>query len=230
MRRRLGIIALAAALIGATAAQAGPQVVRATFYGYRGDTRIWTDEITTEKGKIEDIIDGTADNPDREATTLPGTTTGEIFTETLKGILAHNVAVKGEYVNIYDGEGMTGMVMVEDPPLVFDPTFPSHYGMLLEKYSASRGGTQKFSVIIPEKGDYCRVEISPRPPASIPVGETRKESKVYQFRVEYNQYVTVWTLDNAVAAVYVPWKNEYMVDAKYPMLHQKIQMLVKRSM
>ncbi len=192
--------------------------------------RIWTDEIAIEKGKIEDNIDGTGANPDREATTYPGTTTGEIFSETAKGLKCHRVVVKGEYINIYDGEGMTGMVLVEDPPLVFDPTIPSHYGMLLERYSAARGGVQKISVIIPEKGDYCKIEISPRPAVSIPLGETQKESKVYQFRLEYNQYVTVWTLDNAVAAVYVPARDESMVDATYPMLHQKIQMLIKRSL
>ena len=230
MRRRSGIIAIATALMGAMAAQAGPQTLSATFYGYRGDTRIWTDEKTKEKGKIEDKIEGIGNNPDREATTLPGTTAGEIFTETANGLLAHNVVVKGEFVNIYYGQGMTGMVMVEDPPLVFDPTIPSHYGMLLERYSVSRGGTQKIPVIIPEKGDYCKIEISGKPPATIPVGETKKEAKVYQFRMEYNQHVTVWTLDDAVAAIYVPSKDEYIVNAKYPMLHQKIQMLVKRSM
>ena len=229
MRTPSGMIAVAA-LLGAMAVEAGAQTLSSTFYGYRGDTRIWTDEITIGKGKIEDNIEGAGTNPDREATTLPGTTTGEIFTEKAKGLKCHSVVVKGEYVNIYDGEGMTGMVLVEDPPLVFDPTIPSHYGMLLERYSAARGGVQKIPVIIPEKGDYCKIEISPRPAVSIPLGETQKESKVYQFRLEFNQYVTVWTLGDAVAAVHFPSKDETMVDAKYPMLHEKIQMLIKRSM
>jgi hypothetical protein len=101
--------------------------------------------------------------------------------------------------------------------------------MLMERYDVSKGGTQKVTVVVPEKDDYCKIEIAARPAASIPFGETQKESKVYQFRVDFNQYVTIWMLDGAVAAVYVPWKDEYMVDAQYPMLQQKIQMLVKRS-
>jgi hypothetical protein len=230
MWRSLVIIAVAAALTGITAAQAAPQTVSATFYGYKGDTQIWKDEITKENGTIKDNISGTGTHPDREAVTLPGATTGEIFAETIGGIRSHSVVVKGEFINIYEGQGMTGMVVVEDPPLVFDPTYPSHYAMLLERYSASRGGVQKIPVIIPEKGDYCKIEITPQPAAVIPMGEGQMDSKVYQFRVAYNQYVTVWTLDNAVAAVYVPSGDEYMVDARYPMLHQKIQMLVKRSM
>lgn len=224
-----GIIVIAAVLVLWIAPYAVPQETTVTFYGYRGDTQIWTDKVSLETGKISDEIDGIGNNPDREATTLPGTVTGEIFTERAKGVLAHNVIVKGEFVNVYDGQGMTGMVALDAPPLVFDPTLPSHYGMLLGRYDRAKGGAQKIAVLIPEKDDYWKIEIAPRPPATIPVGETQMESKVYQFRIDFNQYVTVWTLDDEVAAVYVPWKDEYMVDAKYPMLQQKIQMLVKRS-
>jgi hypothetical protein len=227
--RTSGIIVITAALWLGLAAQAAPQEVTATFYGYRGDTQIWKDEVSTEKGTIRDDIEGIGNNPDREAVTLPGTVTGEIFTEKAKGLTAHSVVVKGDFVNVYDGQGMTGMIAIETPPLVFDPTLPSHYGMLLERYDDAKGGTQKVAVVLPEKGDYWKIEIAPRPAASIPFGETQKESKVYQFRVDFNLYVTIWTLDDEVAAVYVPWKDEYMVDAKYPMLQQKIQMLVKRS-
>jgi hypothetical protein len=224
-----GAIAIAAALWLGLPAQASPQEAAATFYGYRGDTQIWKDEIAKENGKVLDNIVGMGKNPDREAVTLPGTTTGEIFSEKAKGLRAHSVVVKGDFVNVYDGEGMTGMIALDAPPLAFDPTLPSHYGMLLERYDASKGGTQKIAVVIPEKADYWKIEIAPRPPATIPVGEAQKESKVYQFRVDFNQYVTVWTLDGAVAAVYLPWNDEYMVDAQYPMLQQKIQMIVKRS-
>jgi hypothetical protein len=230
MNKILGVIAAASVLTAAFGVYVGSQTVTSTFHGYRGDAQIWTDRITVEQGKVTDEIDGAGDNPDREAMTLPGTVTGEIFSETAGGLPAHSVVVKGEFVNIYQGQGMEGMVMVEAPPLVFDPTIPSHYGILMQRYDASRGGTQKIPVIVPEKGDYTKIEIAPRPPASIPLGETKKESAVYQLRVDYNQYVTLWMLDGAVAAVHVPAKDETMVDAKYPMLHQKIQMLVKRSM
>lgn len=223
------IVATAAALCLGAAAQAVPQDATATFYGYRGDKQIWKDEISTEKGTIRDAIEGIGGNPDREAVTRPGTVTGELFTEEAKGLLAHHVEVKGDFIYIYDGQGMTGMVALDEPPLVFDPSLPSHYGMLLERYDARKGGTQKVTVVVPEKEDYWKIEIAPRPPASIPIGEAQKEAKVYQYRVDFNQYVTIWTLDGEVAAVHVPWKDEYMVDAKYPMLREKIQMLVKRS-
>ena len=229
MWKNTGTIAVAAALALLIWGQVAPQDVAATFYGYRGDTQVWKDEVRNEKGTIEDRIEGIGNHPDREAVTRPGTLTGEIFTEKEKGFPAHHVVVKGEFINIYEGQGMTGMIGLDAPPLVFDPSLPSHYGMLLGRYDRGKGGAQKITVVMPEKGDYWKIEISPRPAVSIPFGEKQKESKVYQFRVDFNQFATVWLLDDAVAAVYVPWKDEYMVDAQYPMLQQKIQMLVKRS-
>ncbi len=230
MGKRIGFTSVVAVFAFAAALQCVAQETVSTFHGYKGDTRTWTDRIVAEKGTIRDEIKGAAGRADREVTTLPGRVDGEIFAETMNGLPSHRVVVKGEYVNIYEGPGMTGMVMVEAPPLVFDATVPSHYGMLMERYNASRGGTQKIPVIVPEKGDYCNIEISPRPATSIPVGEAQLPAKVYQFRIEFNQYATVWLLGDAVAAVHVGSTDEYMVDAKYPMLHEKIQMIVRRSM
>lgn len=229
MWRTAGIIALAAILITGFVAHAGAQTATVTFYGYKGDTQAWKDEITRENGKVLDKIEGIGNIPDREAVTLTGATTGELFSEKQNGVRHHSVVVKGGFVNVYDGQGMTGMVAVEDPPHVFDPDLPSHYGILLGRYDPAKGGTQRISVVVPEKGDYWKVEIAPRPAATIPLGETQKEAKVYQVRVDFNQYVTLWTLDGEVAAVHVQSRDEYMVDAAYPMLQQKIQMLVKRS-
>lgn len=230
MKTRIGIVSLATVFAFTAALQTVAQETVSQFHGYKGDTRIWTDRITSEKGAIRDEIKGVSGRPDREVTTLPGEKDGEIFAETVNGLPSHRVVVKGEYVNIYEGPGMTGMVMVEAPPLVFDATVPSHYGILMERYSSARGGTQRIPVIVPEKGDYCKIEVTPKPATSIAVGEAQVPAKVYQLRVEYNQYATVWMLGDAVAAVHVGSTDEYIVDAKYPMLHQKIQMIVKRSM
>jgi hypothetical protein len=227
--KRSGTIAFVAALLLGLAATAAGQDAPTVFLGYKGDTQIWKDEIRLEQGRIIDEVDGLGGNPDREAVTNTGNPTGELFAEKANGLPAHSVVVKGEFVCVYDGQGMTGMLGLEAQPLVFDVSLPSHYRMLLGRYDARKGGTQQVSVIVPEKDDYWKLEIAPRPAASIALGTTQLESKVYQFKVDFNKYATIWMLDGTVAAVYLPWNDEYMVDARYPMLQQKIQMLVKRS-
>ncbi len=229
MRTKWAIV-VTMALLGLLAVGARAQMTKSTFHGFKGDTLAWTDEIMIEEGSFDDNIEGVGTLPDREATTRPGVTTGEIFNESANGLPAHRVVVKGEYVTIYDGQGMTGMVMLEGSPLVFDPTIPSHYGILLGRYDERRGGAQKIQVIIPEMGDYRNIEITPRPAVRIQVGQASKEAKVYQFRLDAHQYAMVWTLDDAVAAVHLPSKDETMVDTKYPMLHQEIKAFVKRPM
>ena len=182
------------------------------------------------KNKIEDIVDGLSGAPDREAVRFPDARTGELYTETVNGLPGHRVVVKDGFVYIYEGQGMSGMVMLEEPPLVFDPGYPSHYGVVLSRYRDAPGGSQKIPVVIPQKGDYCRVDVTRKSPVSIPMGETALSAKTYEFRVAYKETVTVWTVDGAVAAIHVPSRDEYMVDAKYPMLREKIQMIVRRSL
>lgn len=207
------------------------QEVRGTYAGYRGDSPVWTDNYRMEGTEaIEDRIVSADGETEREVTSRPGRAKEEIFTETVNGVLGYNVKVNDEFVYVYKGQGMTGMVMIEERPLVFDHTVPTHYGVLLGKYDGARGGTQKFAVIVPSKGDYCRVEITRKAPVTIPMGEAEMRAEVYQFRVEYKVYVTVWTLEGAPAAVYIPSTDEYMVDTRYPMLREKIQMLIKRAM
>jgi len=120
--------------------------------------------------------------------------------------------------------------MLEDPPLVFDPGYPSHYGVVLGKYRESAGGSQKIPVVIPGKGDYCKVEVTRTGPVSIPMGKTSVTAKSYSFKIGYRETATVWTIGDAVAAVYLPSGDEYMVDAKYAMLHEKIRMIVKQAL
>ncbi len=207
------------------------QTVSATYAGYRGDTKIWTDVVTIEgTKKIEDAVSGISGTPDREAVRFPGNATGELYTETVNGLPGHRVVVKDGFVYVYEGQGMSGMVMLEDPPLVFDPRYPSHYGVVLGKYTESGGGPQKIPVVIPEKGDYCRIEITRTAPVSFPMGNTSVTAKSYAFKIGYRETATVWTIGDAVAAVYLPSGDEYMVDTQYPMLHEKIRMIVKRAL
>lgn len=231
MKRTVFCTVIILAVLAATTAAGAPQKSGGTYAGYTGDKPAWTDNFRIEGTElVEDIIISADGKTDREVRLYPGRAKEEIFSESVNGVLGYNVKVNDEFVYVYRGQGMTGMVMIEERPLVFDHTVPTHYGVLLKKYDATRGGTQKFPVIIPSKGDYCRIEITKKPSVDIPMGEGGMRAGVYEFRVEYKLYVTVWTLDDAVAAVYIPSKDEYMVDAKYAMLHQKIQMLVKRAM
>jgi hypothetical protein len=212
-------------------APAAAQTVRATFAGYKGDVKIWTDVVTMEgKTKIEDVVEGEAKMPNREAVRYRDAESGELYAETVNGLPGYRVVVKDGYVYVYEGQGMAGMVMLEDPPVVFDPDYPSHYGVVLGMYREAAGGSQKIPVVIPAKGDYCKVEITRKAPASIPMGETSLSANTYEFRIGFKQTATVWTIGDAVAAVYLPSKDEDMVDTKYAMLHEKIRMIVKRAL
>lgn len=224
---------LAVVLLGAylVTGMAAPQKVEGIFAGFIGDDPVWTDHYRMDGTKeIQDRIVSADGKSERTVMLYPGRVKEEIYTESTDGALGYNVRVNDEFVYVYSGQGMTGMIALEQRPLVFDYTVPTHYGVLLNSYSDARGGTQKITVVIPSKGDYQPIAITRKPSVDIPMGEGSVRAGVYELRIEYKVYVTVWALDAAVAAVYIPAQDEYMVDAKYPMLHEKIQMLVKRAM
>jgi len=207
------------------------QTLTATYSGYRGDAKIWTDVVTTEgTTKIVDALEGLSGEADREAVRYPGAEDGELYNETVNGLPGYRVVVKDGFVYVYEGQGMAGMVMLEDPPLVFDPSYPSHYGVLLAAFGDASRGSRKIPVVIPQKGDYCTVGITRKDAVPVPMGESSVSAREYEFRIGLTHTATVWTIDDAVAAVYLPAREELMVDAKYPMLQDKIRMIVKRAL
>lgn len=210
----------------------GQDAIEGTYFVFRGDQKIETDEFEFVPGKkYRDEIQSTGAQSERKiATMICENGSLESYEQTLNGLPAIHASNDQKYFKLYEKEGMVGMFPVEEDILFLDPNIYSQFSFLIQVFEQKKKDKIRLNVCIPQVQDFIYVDIEQHGTDAIPVAGKSITATHYRISIGKKEVVNCWKEGDNILGMYFSSKNVYVTDSKYDQLFESLKRIVNRAL